>query len=137
MKRILSAVLACVLLLGCVFALASCGATPNEDPAEAKAALEAAGYEVMLYDTPEYLQYIAAISGLKAFVSAFIEEDDEITEAVNIYYLTDDADVDKAYEAIEAMFNEAKEDVPDLKLEMGKSGNMIWFGTSAGIKAAK
>ena len=137
MKKILSAVLACVLLLGCVFALASCGAAkPNANAADAKAALEAAGYEVEMYDTAEYLAHFG-VEGLAAFVSAYIEEDDEIKEAVNIYYLTDGADADKAYEAIEAIFNEGKEDVPELELVIGKADKMVWFGTKAAVEAAK
>ena len=46
--------------------------------------------------------------------------------------------MDKAYETLEKIFNEAKSDEEnkDLDFEIGKSGNMIWFGTADGIKAA-
>ncbi len=138
MKKFLSAVLVCVLLVGCVFALASCGATPNEDPAEAKKALEAAKYEVYFTDDADDLKYMAPFAGIKAALSAYImENDDDVKSAVSIYYFNDDADMDKAYEAIEKVFNEGKDETPDLKLEIGKSGNMIWFGTADAIKAAK
>ena len=136
MKKILSTVLVCVLLLGCVFTLASCG-TPNSDPAEAKAALDDAGYKADITDDPIELAFYGAI-GIKSVVSGYkaAEDDDKILDAVSIYYFKDDADMDKAYETIEKFFNEAKEEEEDLDLEIGKSGNMIWFGTSDAIKAA-
>ena len=43
MKRIISAILLCVLCLGCVFALASCG-SPSKDPEKAKK------YATLLYN---------------------------------------------------------------------------------------
>ena len=136
MKKILSTVLVCVLLLGCVFTLASCG-TPNSDPAEAKAALDDAGYKADITDDPIELAFYGAI-GIKSVVSGYkaAEDDDKILDAVSIYYFKDDADMDKSYETIEKFFNEAKEEEEDLDLEIGKSGNMIWFGTSDAIKAA-
>ena len=139
MKKILSTVLVCVLLLGCVFTLASCG-TPNSDPAAAKEALDDAGYNADITDNPIELAFYGAI-GIKSIVSGYkVAEDDEdkILDAVSIYYFEEDADMDKAYETLEKIFNEAKSDEEnkDLDFEIGKSGNMIWFGTADGIKAA-
>ena len=128
MKRILSAVLACVLLVGCVFALASCGG-PNSDPAKAEAALKEEGYTVAAIPT-------FGLAGVKKAISAY-KVDGENNEGVQIFYLTEDADADKAYEEIEKLYNEAKEEDEDIDLKIGKADGMIWFGTADAIKAAK
>ena len=49
MKKIISTILVCTLLLGCLFTLTSCFG-PNSDPEKAKTALEDAGYLVTLTD---------------------------------------------------------------------------------------
>ena len=128
MKRILSAVLVCVLLVGCVFALASCGA-PNSDPAKAEAALKEEGYTVVAIPT-------FGFAGVKKAISAFKGEDDA-AEGIQIFYLDEDADADKVYEEIEKLYNDAKEEDEDIDLKIGKADGMIWFGTAAAIKAAK
>lgn len=138
MKKIFSAVLVCVLLLGCVFALASCGG-PNSDPEAAGDALDKAGYKVDITDNAVELAVYGAL-GMEAAVSAYKaaeDDDDKILDAVAIFYFKEDADMDKAYETIEKLYEKAKEVEPDIDLEIGKSGNMIWYGTKAGIKAAK
>ena len=131
MKRILSAVLACVLLVGCVFVLASCGG-PNADPEKAEAALKEEGYTVMAI--PSF-----GIAGVEKSISAYkiIDEETEKAEGVYIFYLSEDADADKAYEEIEKLYNEAKEEDEDIDFKIGKADGMIWFGTAAAIKAAK
>ena len=128
MKRILSAVLACVLLVGCVFALASCGG-PNSDPEKAEAALKEEGYTVVAIPT-------FGLAGVKKAISAY-KVDEENNEGVQIFYLTEDADADEAYEEIEKLYNEAKEEDEDIDLKIGKADGMIWFGTADAIKAAK
>ena len=138
MKKIISLVLVCVMLVGCMFALSSCGA-PNSDPAKAKAALEEAGYIADITDDPIEVIVYGAI-GIEAIVSGVkVAEDDEdkLVDAVTIFYLKDEADVQKAYETLEPYYNKAVEQYEDLDMQMGKSGNMIWFGTKAAIKAAK
>ena len=138
MKKIISLVIVCVMLLGCTLVLSSCGG-PNSDPAAAKAALDEAGYAADITDDPISLAFYGAI-GIKSVVSGMkVAEDDEdkLVDAVSIFYLKDDADVDKAYETLEKFYNEAKEEYEDLDMEIGKSGNMIWFGTKDAIKAAK
>ena len=142
MKKILSTVLVCVLLLGCVFALASCGAKPNADPEKAEAALKDAGYEVqaMINDG------VGFISATKMDVDmSEIKSEEDLAEAmknaevVYIVYLAEDADdeaIDEAYDELEDMLEEAKEE-SDLKLEIGKDGTVLWCGTKKAIKAAK
>ena len=140
MKKILSTVLVCVLLLGCVFSLASCfGAKPNSDPEAAKKALEDADYKVYA----QIKDGVGLISATKVDIDLEDFESEEDMEAamkdaefVYIVYLPEDADVDEAYEEAKEEFEEAKEKY-DIKIKIGKDGNMIWYGTKAAIKAAK
>ena len=134
MKRILSAVLACVLLLGCVFALASCGATPNEDPAEAKAALEAAGYEVLDAESAlSMLTYMGITTGVKDVIVASKDDGDA---GINIFYCEAEDKVDGVYTALE-QFIEAMGD-KDVEYVLEKSGTMVWMAASEDdVKAAK
>ena len=138
MKKIISLVIVCVMLLGCTLVLSSCGG-PNSDPAAAKAALDEAGYIADITDNPIELAFYGAI-GIKSVVSgmkAAEDDEDKLIDAVSIFYLEDDADVDKAYETLEKYYDKAVEQYEDLDMEIGKSGNMIWFGTKDAIKAAK
>ena len=135
MKKILSMILVCILTVGCVFALASCGA-PNKDPKAAKAALEEADYKVTLLEGM-LLEGAAAAIGvedLDAMLTAFKDDD-----AISIYYFEEKEDAEEAYEKLEELYNEAKEeaDEDDPEIKLGKSGNMIWMGTKNAIKAAK
>ena len=131
MKRIISAVLVCILMVGCVFALASCGG-PNKDPKKAAEALEDAKYMVELEDEFE------EDSKIEAMIEAFSEDGKNFVSIV--YY----ADADDAKEA----YDEAKENLDDMKelykelgieadIEIGKSGKVVWMGTKDAIKAAK
>ena len=135
MKKILSMILVCVLMLGCVFTLASCGA-PNKDPKAAKAALEEADYKVTLLEGI-LLEGAAASIGvedLDAMLTAFKDDD-----AISIYYFEEKEDAEEAYEKLEKLYNEAKEkaDEDDPEIKLGKSGAMVWIGTKNAIKAAK
>ena len=126
MKKILSAILACVLVLGCVFALASCGG-PNKDPEAAKAALEEAGYTVYLRTEGLGDDYEAQLSATKV--------DGENYEMISIVYCTSaavaKANLADAKEAIELAGDEAE------GYSAGQSGTVVWMGTEAAIKAAK
>ena len=124
MKKILSSILVCLLLVGCVLSLASC-LGPNSDPEKAEAALKEAGYVVLALPT-------FGIEGVEKSISAT-----NLDDSVQIFYLTEDADVDAAYEYVEKLYNKAKEADEDIDLEIGKSSDMIWFGTEAAIKAAR
>ena len=50
MKKMISTILVCVMLVGCVFTLASCTG-PNSDPDKAEASLKEAGYTVIAIPT--------------------------------------------------------------------------------------
>lgn len=135
MKKILSMILVCIMALGCVFALASCGA-PNKDPKAAKAALEDADYEATLTEGAALELGAAAlgIEDLEAVVSGLKDDD-----AVSIYYFEDKEAAEEAYEKLEELFEEMKEEAEeeDVEVKLGKSGAMVWMGTKDAIKAAK
>ena len=141
MKRILSLALVCVLLLGCVFALASCGG-PNKDPEKAAKALEDAGYEVDCDVLDE-----ATKDGIYAYVEAYLGDpeeldDDEKFNFIEIYYFEDAESAKEAFkdEEMQEYFEEFKEEVEDdfdVEVIIEQSGKMIYIGTKAAIKAAK
>ena len=124
MKKIISTVLVCVMLLGCMLVLASCGG-PNSDPEKAEANLKEEKYVVVT--VPAF-----GIAGIEKSITAT-----KGTDFVQIYYLTEEADVDAAYEYVENLYNKAKEKDEDLNIKIGKNSDMIWFGTPDAIKAAK
>ncbi len=128
MKRIISALLVCILMVGCVFALASCGG-PNKDPLKAKEALEEAGYTVVFRDTliPEGVEY--TINASK----------DKLSNTIVITWYEDVEDAKEAEAEYKELFEKEKEEDPEetKKSDYGRSGNMVWMGTKEAIKAAK
>ena len=130
MKKIISTVLVCVLLLGCVFALASCGA-PDSDPKEAKANLEEEGYTVTLREN---------FDGYAATLYAYYNNVNkkEFNE-IYIYYFSDEAAAEKAWESLEKVYSEEAESKKDTALEIkyGIDGNLIYKGTVDAVKAAR
>ena len=141
MKKIISLMLVFILLLGCVCAITSCGkdkddekeeeVTPNKDYKKAAEALEEAGYTVSAYDVDD-LPYMEE-EGYEATISA-MKDDDAISIAYCVDSKTANAMYDEAKEQLKAMNESAPEGV---KYVAGKSGNMVWMGTKAAIKAAK
>lgn len=130
MKKIISTVLVCVLLLGCVFALASCGA-PNADPKEAKAALEEEGYVVTLNEN---------VGGLAATITAFHNNvKDRESDYVEIYYFNSEAEAEEAWKTLEPVYKAEAEklDGTDYEIDYGIDGKVIYKGTVNGVKAAK
>lgn len=135
MKRIISLMLVCIMLVGCVFALASCGG-PNSDPAKAKAALEDAGYDAELVDDKISIGLMSlGVDGIKAVVMGSNKEDR--ADGINIFYFEDAEAAEKAFEPIKNKMEEASDDEEEKKYEIKQSGAMIWFGTKDAIKAAK
>ena len=130
MKKIISTVLICVLLLGCVFVLASCGA-PNDDPEEAKAALEEEGYSVTLN---------TEVPGMAATITAFYNNiKDRESDYVEIYYFNSEDDANAAWETVEAVYAAEAEKLKgtDYEIDFGIDGKVIYKGTVNGVKAAK
>ena len=142
MKKFLAIVCVLAMAVSCLFVLASCGATPNSDPAVAKAALEEAGY--IVFDATTQYSYLDGIESV--IMGEYIDADlsdleslEDLTdidlEAVVIFYFESEAAATAAFEEIKAESQEATEEVTIDVCE--QSGAMVYFGTSAGVKAAK
>lgn len=124
MKKVLSLVCLLALVATCLVAFASCGA-PNEDPAEAAKALEAAGYKVANLTKDG----VGTVSAMKD------------KDMVTITYFATEEEAETAYEALEKEL-EALEELADaagedVNYEIGISGKMVWAGTPDAIDAAK
>lgn len=143
MKKVLSLVCVLALTLSCLFALTSCfGGTPNADPEAAKAALE--GNDYFVQDLTSSFRYI---DGIKAVITAsysdadledledmdsFEDLADIEVETVTIFYFDSEEKATAAFEAIEKVSKDSTDTVDVCE----QSGAMIYFGTSAGVKAA-
>ena len=130
MKKIISTVLVCVLLLGCVFTLASCGA-PNSDPQKAKAALEDKDYSVTLKE--DYPGCVATIYAVKNDINK------KKFDSIEIFYYKDEAAAKEAWKTLEKQFEaeaEPKKDT-DSEIKYGIEGALIYKGTPRAVKAAK
>lgn len=139
MKKIISAVLACVLLLGCVFALASCGA-PAKDPAKAEANLKGAGYQVKLLNNKEVLDIVYGSDETNP--NKIVAEIKAVkgNDFINIFYYDSKESAKEAWKTIEAQYEATAlnlKESEDLKIKYGREGAVIYIGTKAAVKAAK
>ena len=133
MKRIISLIFVCVLLLASVFTLTSCASKRNVASSEDTVkTLVAAGYEVETVFAEEGKHFddgrIAYIRATKGF------------ESVVIKYYSEDTD-------IYSKFVEAEEDAKKLQAEYLENGynipvkaerfdNVVWYGSEAAIADA-
>lgn len=136
LTKILSLVL---LVVMCLTVLTACA--PNSDPYQAEAALKKNGYTVIMLNgtAAEVATALKGIENVDATVdaSARIENSDgeKILERVVIYYF-ENADAAKvALDKIRSEYEKAKGDSKDWVF--GQSGSMIYYGTKAGVKAAR
>ena len=128
MKRIISTLLVCVLLIGCVFTLASCG-TPAANPEDAKAALTEAGYAVTL--TENTTKYAGLKYTLFAYKNDLLEKQYDFIE---IYYFGDDASANTAWETLKTVF---EEEAKKVDVEYAIEGSMVYMGTPDAISGAE
>lgn len=130
MKKTIKFVAFAMVALMLMLTLVSCGSKPNATPADAKKALEKAGYEVLLVDSEITLK-LTGIDGLVATIAATTKD---LKNAVTIYYFKDSDSATKAYDKINGLAEEAKKQTESISV--GKSDKMIWFGTKDAVKAA-
>lgn len=130
MKKTIRFVAFAMVALMLMLTLASCGAKPNSTPADAKKALEKAGYEVLLVDSEVALK----LTGVDGLVASIVATTKDLKNAITIYYFKDSETANKAYDKIEKEAEEAKKELENVSV--GKSGKVIWFGTKDAVKAA-
>ena len=137
MKKVLSLVCLLAVVASCLFVFASCGggATPNSDPAKAKAALDAAGYTCQ----DGYAVTVGAAMSIGTEAAKKLEnavaayKGSARTDAVSIYYFADEESAQLAYDYIDELASE----LDDYEGVYGISGKMVWAGAETAIKAAQ
>ncbi len=139
MKRIISAVLACVLLFGCVLALASCGG-PAKDAAKAEANLKSKGYQVNLLNDKEILDIVYGSDETNP--NKIVAEIKAVkgNDYINIFYYDSKDSAKEAWKTLEAQYEATAlnlKESEDLKIKFGREGAVIYIGTKAAVKAAK
>lgn len=131
MKKALKIVAVMLVAVMSLTVLAACGA-PNSDPEKALANLKEAGYVATKLPALGIAGAESVVSGTKT------EKDDEgniVVQHVTIYYFESAEKAEEAWETIKNKSNSDKNDNTDWVI--ASSGKMIWYGTSAAIKAAK
>ena len=125
MKKIISFALVCVMLLGCVFALASCGKSYTT-PDEAKAALEEAGYTVYVNESKTYLYANFNNVNKKAY------------DEIHIYYYDSESAAQAAWTVKSAEYEkQVSEQDEEYKYEYAIDGSVIYYGTKEAVKTIK
>ena len=128
MKKFTRILALTLVLIMSVALFASCAA-PNKDPKKAKEALEKAEYEVTFADG-ELADLAATILGVEkvdAMISATKGDD-----AIEIIYFDDAAAAKEFFDVVKEAAEEA-----GTTAKVQRSGNMVYYGTPAAIKAAK
>lgn len=130
MKKIISFALVCVMLVGAMLTLSSCGKS-YEIPAEAKEILEEEGYTVTTEEAP---------NDCKTYIHAYYNNVNEKTfDEIEIFYYENEAEAEAAWTATKEPLFKAKvaEQDKDYKYEYGLDGALIYYGTKGAVKAAK
>ncbi|MBQ7347139.1 MAG: hypothetical protein IJW55_04205 [Clostridia bacterium] len=134
MKKALRILALSIVLVTLVAAFASCGG-PAKDPDDALAALKendyAAAEDKVLI--PLALKALG-VDDIDSVVSGTKTADGKV-EHITIVYFEDKDAANEAWETVEKYAEDNKEDDSDWVVK--KSGAMIYYGTSAGVKAAK
>ncbi len=127
----LVAIMMCAILVACD--------VPNSDPSKALQALKDNDYVAEKIDSSVALGVLklAGIDDVTAIVSGTAKIDDKV-EHVTIIYFEDKEAADAEWEDVQKYMEDDKEqDGDESEWVIKKSGNMIYYGTKAGIKAAK
>ena len=135
MKKTLRLIALALVFVMSVAMLASCGA-PNKDPDDAIAALEDNGYKAAKDNVivPIALRALG-VDGVKTVISGSAVIDEKFQTVTVIYFESKD-DANDAWEKVQKYADDEKDDKAE-DWVCKKSGAMIYYGTSAGIKAAK
>lgn len=113
---------------------------PNADPVKAEAALKENGYTVI--NLPGLLGGIAGVKDVDCVVTGSLivegegDEDDKFEHVTIVYFKNEEA-AEAAWEKMQEYAAEDDEDSEDSDWTIKLSGAMIYYGTSAAIKAAR
>lgn len=130
MKKLFKITSLTLVMLMLITSLVACGG-PAKVPADAKAALEANGYGVILTDG-KALEAIASAMGIDDLDAKIVATSkDDLDDYVIIYYFEEADDATAAWDKIQA--EAEKKDAEVVK----KSGAIIYYGTETAVKAAK
>jgi len=143
MKKIFRVMIAAMLMAVMAVSLCSCG-IPS-DPEKAKANLEKNGYAM---DTTVSTVTVKTVFTFK-YGATFLDKVDTVIFAVDketgkenvlIIYCKDAESAKKVNGDIKELYGKikeaAKENDENADVKSGKSGNVVYIGTSAGVKAA-
>jgi hypothetical protein len=135
MKKTLRLIALALVLVMSVAMLASCGA-PNKDPDDAIAALEDNGYKAAKDNVivPIALRALG-VDGVKTVISGSAVIDEKFQTVTVIYFESKD-DANDAWEKVQKYADDEKDEKAE-DWVCKKSGAMIYYGTSAAIKAAQ
>ena len=147
MKKIFRAIIAAMLMAVMAVSLCSCG-IPS-DPEKAKANLEKNGYAMDTTVSPCKAAITIKPGTPVDDILSFLDKVDTVIFAVDketgkenvlIIYCKDadsaktvNGDIKEIYKSIK---DNAKENDSEADVKSGKSGNVVYIGTSAGVKAA-
>lgn len=135
MKKFVKIMSVALVAVMCLALLVACGPTPNSDPDKAVESLKKNGYTATkdTIATPAALALIG-IKGVDCAVTGVKKENDDV-ETVTIIYFIDSAAAKAAWEGVKK-YAEDDDESDDSDWSINKSGAMIYYGTSAAIKAA-
>ncbi len=136
MKKFVRVLALTLVALTLCAAFAACA--PAKDPADAKAALEKAGYTAAKTGG-EGLAFVGIKDCTDVVTGTYIDkENDNKVETVAIYYFESADAANTAFEDMEDIIEEFKdEDDDDSDWVFKKSGKIIYGGTKAAVKAAR
>lgn len=134
MKKTLKIVAIMLVAVMSLAVLVACA--PNADPDKAVAALKEAGYTATKYGTLGSLFTDSQGCYVEGFKYIKDEDGNKKVEYIKIRYYDTADEAKEAWETIKAE-SDKNENKNDSDWEVGSSGKMIWYGTSAAIKAAR
>ena len=138
-KKIISVISVALVAVVLVAALVACG--PASNPDKALSALKDNGYTAAKDDTvvPAVLRGLG-VKDIDCVVSG-TNVSDESVESVTIVYFTSSDAANAAWSDVREYATKKNSSEnngdPDTDFVINKSGKMIYYGTSAGVKAAR
>lgn len=136
MKKIISMALVLIMLVCSVATLTACGMPSDYKDAEAN--LKDAEYDVDVETTDAAIEFMLGLIGVEDAKANAMVSAEKDKDAITIFYC-EDKDTAKAVEEKLAEFvEEMAEEFEDYnEIEIGRDGEIVYFGTKQAIKDAK